>query len=186
MPGPVFLDGDNVSLRPATEADVPFLRENEQDPRIRASRSVQMPVSEEQARRRVGGTMGRSDDTLGLLVCRDTTPVGFVYLLREQPNADVYRSGELAYWVTPGQWGNGYATTASELVVEHAFVELGLHRIEASAFESNEASKRVLEKLGFTREGTSRRAAYVDGEWVDVAEFALLESEWAAGRSERF
>lgn len=179
MPGPVFLDGEDVTLRPATDADVPFLRENEQAPRIRASRSVQTPLSEETARRRVGGTMGRNDDTLGLLVCRDTTPVGFVYLLREQPNADVYRSGELAYWITPEEWGNGHATEASYLVVDHAFAELGLHRIEASAFESNEASKRVLEKLGFTREGTSRRAAYVDGEWVDVAEFGLLDSEWS-------
>ncbi|SEW28993.1 GNAT family N-acetyltransferase [Halobacterium jilantaiense] len=185
MPGPVFLDGDTVSLRPATDADVSFLRENEQDPQIRASRSVQTPVSEEQARRRIGGTMGRSDDTLGLLVCRDTTPVGFVYLLREQPNADVYRAAELAYWVTPGEWGNGYATAASELAVEYAFAELGLHRVDASAFESNTASKRVLEKLGFTREGTARRAAYVDGEWIDVAEFGLLESEWATGRHEQ-
>jgi RimJ/RimL family protein N-acetyltransferase len=178
MPGPVFLDGDEISLRPATEADVSFLRENALDPSVRASRSSKSPVDEEWARRRLGGTMGRSDDTLGLLVCRDETPVGFVYLLREQPNADAYRFGELAYWITPSEWGNGYATMAGELVVEHAFAELGLHRVEASAFETNEASKRVLEKLGFAREGTSRRAAYVDGEWVDVAEFALLESEW--------
>jgi len=122
--------------------------------------------------------MGRNDDTLGLLVCRDETPVGFAYLIRERPNDPVYRSGELAYWITPDEWGNGYATAASRLLLEHAFDALGLHRIEASAFSSNDASRRVLEKLGFTEEGVARRKALVDGEWTDVVRYGLLEAEW--------
>lgn len=178
MPGPVFLESDDVSLHPAETEDVPFLRRNVQDPRVRASRSVHTPVDAEWAQRRVGGTMGRNGDTPGLLVCVDGEPVGFVYLLREQPNAQVYRFGELAYWITPDEWGNGYATAASELLVEYAFTELGLHRLEASAFASNDASRRVLEKLGFTEEGAARKAARVDGEWVDKVQFGLLESEW--------
>lgn len=178
MPGPVFLENDVLSLRPAAEEDLPFLRENEQDPRVRASRSVHKPVDEEWARQRIGGTMGRNDETVGLLVCTGETPVGFVYLIREQPNARVFRFGELAYWITPREWNNGYATTASSLLLDYAFDELGLHRIEASAFASNEASRRVLEKLGFTKEGTARKAVLVDGEWVDKIHFGLLESQW--------
>lgn len=178
MPGPVFLENEAVALRPAEEDDVSFLRENVQNPRIRASRGLHSPVDSDWARQRLGGTMGRSDDTLGLLVCLDETPVGFVYLLREQPNDRVYRSGELAYWITPDEWGNGYATAAGRLLLEHAFDELGLHRTEASAFASNDASRRVLEKLGFTEEGVARGKALVDGEWTDVVRYGLLEAEW--------
>lgn len=178
MPGPVFLENDAVTLRPADEEDVPFLRKNEQDPRVRASRSVHTPVDADWARRRLGGTLGRNDDTLGLLVCVDGAPVGFVYLLREQPNSQLFRLGELAYWITPSEWGNGYATSAGELLLSHAFDELGLHRVEASALASNDASRRVLEKLGFTEEGTARSESFVDGEWVDKTRYGLLEAEW--------
>lgn len=178
MPGPVFLADGDVSLRPATADDLDFLRENEQDPRVRASRSAHRPVDEEDARRRLGGAMGRTDDSLALVVCHDAAPVGFVYLIRERPNDGLYRAGELAYWITPDEWGNGYATAAGELVLDHAFGELGLHRVDASTFVTNESSRRVLSKLGFVEEGRSRRAAFVDGEWVDTVEFGLLESDW--------
>lgn len=178
MPGPVFLENDAVSLRPAEEADIPFLRENEQNPRVRASRSVHKPVDVDWAMQRLGGTMGRNDDTLGLLICAGERPVGFIYLIREQPNAQVFRFGELAYWITPSEWGNGYATAASKLLLDHAFDELGLHRIEASTFSTNDASKRVLEKLGFTEEGQAREAARVEGKWTDKTRFSLLETDW--------
>lgn len=181
MPGPVFLENDDVSLRPAEEEDIPFLRENEQDPRVRASRSVHKPVDVNWATQRLGGTMGRSDDTLGLLICAEGDPVGFIYLIREKPNAQVFRFGELAYWITPSEWGNGYATSASELLLAHAFDELGLHRIEASTFSTNDASKRVLEKLGFTEEGDARQVARVEGEWIDKTRFSLLETDWRDG-----
>lgn len=180
MPGPVFLETDSLSLRPASQEDISFLRENEQDPRIRATRSLYKPVDEEWARRRIGGRMGREDSSLGLLVCVDETPVGFVYLIREQPGDSITRRGELAYWVTPSEWGNGYATTASRLLLDHAFTQLGLHRIEASVVASNHASRRVLEKLGFQEEGTARAAARIEGAWIDTLRFGLLESEWDA------
>lgn len=178
MPGPAFLEGGTVALRPAEEEDIQFLRENASNPEIRASRSHHTPVDGDWARERLGGTLGRSGDTLGLLVCVEKRPVGFVYLLREEPNAQVFKLGELAYWIAPDEWGNGYATAAGGLLVGHGFDELGLHRIKASVFDSNDASKRVLEKLGFTREGVARKEAFVDGSWTDKIQYGLLSDEW--------
>lgn len=178
MPGPVFLENETVTLRPAEQDDISFLRENEQDPRVRASRSVHLPVDSDWGEERVGGTMGRDGDTIGLFICDEQSPVGFVYLLREQPSAEVFRFGELAYWITPDEMGNGYATAGSGLILSYAFNELGLHRVDASTFDSNEASRRVLEKLGFTEEGRSRRKALVDGKWTDMVRFGLLSDEW--------
>ena len=178
MPGPVFIDGDDVTLRTATEEEVPFLRKHNDDPRVRASRSVHEPADPDALRRRLGGTMGRDGNSLALLVCDVAEPVGLVYLIREKPNDVAFRHGELAYWITPAEWGNGYATAGAELLVGHAFDELGLHRVSASAFADNDASRRVLEKVGFEREGVARKEAFVDGEWQDVVNYGLLDEEW--------
>ncbi|WP_231185099.1 GNAT family protein [Haladaptatus sp. DYF46] len=177
MPGSVFLENDPVTLRPATDEDIAFLRENQNDPHVRATRHAHRPADEDWARRRLGGTMGRSDDSIGLLVCVDDAPVGFVRLIREHPWVHVTRDAELGYWITPDEWRNGYATAAAECMVEYGFSELGLHRITASALTTNEASKRVLKRVGFVEEGVSRDASFVDGEWCDMVRYGLLVEE---------
>ncbi|WP_232702642.1 GNAT family N-acetyltransferase [Halobacterium wangiae] len=178
MPGPLFLDGDAVSLHPAVEADVPFLVETANDPRVRATRTSPLPKRADTYRDRLGGMLGRHDETLALLVCVDGERVGFLYLLRENPGDRVHRKAELAYWFAPDHWGNGYATEAADLAVGHAFDGIGLHKVTAKAYESNEASRRVLEKVGFSEEGCFEREAYVDGEWVDYRRYGLLSEDY--------
>ena len=178
MPGPTFLDGDRVTLRVPDESDVAFLLEHENDPDVRATRSVTAPSGPDDVRRRLGGTLGRNDDTLALVVFADGDRVGHVYLIRERPGDATYRRAELAYWVAPGEQGNGYATDAARTVLGHGFDRLGLHKVTAKAFGSNEASVRVLEKLGFSQEGVFRDEAFVDGEFVDLLRFGLLAEEW--------
>jgi RimJ/RimL family protein N-acetyltransferase len=178
MAGPTFLDGDCVTLRVPSEADVDFLLENENDPEVPATRSAARPTGPDDVRRRLGGTLGRNDDTLALVVYADGAPVGHVYLVREKPNDRTYRRAELAYWIAPDEQGNGYATDAARTLLDHGFDRLGLHKVVAKSFDSNEASARVLEKLGFAREGVFRDEALVGGEWCDVVRYGLLETEW--------
>jgi hypothetical protein len=73
------------------------------DPAVRATRSGSLPTSPDDVRRRLGGTLGRNDDTLALMVYADREPVGHVYLIREKPNDQTYRWAELAYWVARGK-----------------------------------------------------------------------------------
>ncbi len=130
---------------------------------------------------------GRDGDSAGRWVatttpsacslCVDGAPVGFVRLIREHPWVHVTRDAELGYWITPDEWRNGYATAAAECMVEYGFSELGLHRITASALTTNEASKRVLKRVGFVEEGVSRDASFVDGEWCDMVRYGLLREE---------
>ena len=174
----MFLDGDAVSLHPAVEADVPFLVEGSNDPRVRASRTGPLPNDSGTYRDRLGGTLGRHGDTLALLVCADGERVGFLYLIREKPGDRTHRRAELSYWVAPEFWGNGYATDAADLAVEHAFDGLGLHKVTAKAYATNEASQRVLEKVGFREEGRFEREAFVDGEWVDYLHYGLLAEDY--------
>jgi RimJ/RimL family protein N-acetyltransferase len=177
MPGPVFLDGDDVTLHPATEDDLEFLATNWNDPRVRATRSVQYPKSADDLTQYLGGTLGRNDDTIALVVVRNDERVGLVYLIREQPNDRAFERGELAYWIDPAHQSEGHATDAAATLVGHAFDHLGLHKIVARTYATNPGSRRVLEKLGFEREGTFRDEAYVDGDWMDVHRYGLLDAD---------
>jgi RimJ/RimL family protein N-acetyltransferase len=181
MSGPVFLRGDGVTLCPADQSDLEFLCEHENDPRVRSSRAVITPTSADQVTARLGGTMGQSEESVGLLVRAGDERVGFVYLVREESNAVEFRFAELAYWIAREHWNEGYATAAVAAMVEYGFDELGLHRVKAATFADNEASQRVLEKVGFEREGVAREEAYVEGTWRDCVDYGLLEREWRDG-----
>jgi len=178
MPGPTFLASESVTLRPATDEDVPFLAEEWNSPAIRATRSDLYPRTAEDLRRYLGGTLGREDRSLALLVCVDSEPVGLVILVRERPNDVELRQGELAYWTARDAQGNGYATAGARLLLRHAFDRLGLHKVRARTFAGNEPSRGVLETLGFRQEGLLRAEAFVEGAWVDLAAYGLTEPEW--------
>jgi RimJ/RimL family protein N-acetyltransferase len=87
---------------------------------------------------------------------------------------------ELAYWIGVPHWGNGYATEAAQAVIAFGFDTLNVHRIFAGYFSGNEASRRVLEKLGMKHEGTSREHIEKWGKFLDLENYAILEPEWRA------
>ena len=92
---------------------------------------------------------------------------------------------ELWYLLRPASWGQGLVTEAARALVDHGFGPLALHRLWASCLPENPASARVMEKLGFRREGLLRQNLRIHGEWRDSYLYALLASEWtppAAGR----
>ena len=74
-------------------------------------------------------------------------------------------------------WNQGYATEAAGRVVEYGFETLDLHRIQAFVLPTNIGSVRVLEKLGFRREGVLRDYVLKWGEFQDRAIYGLLRGE---------
>jgi RimJ/RimL family protein N-acetyltransferase len=86
----------------------------------------------------------------------------------------------LGIWIAADHLHEGYGPRASALAVEYAFAELNLLKVRAAVFEPNRPSRRMMEKLGFTREGVDRKATYIDGERHDSYLFGLLREEWAA------
>lgn len=107
---------------------------------------------------------------------RDTDElVGTVRLGLDQPP-----HGELGYAVRRDRWGRGYATEMARLMVDYAFGELGLHRIQGSCAPDNTASTRVLTRLGFTYDGRLRGITLTEEGWRDSLVYSLLEDEWEA------
>ena len=90
---------------------------------------------------------------------------------------------EIGWVFHPAVHGRGFATEASKALLALAFGELGAHRVFAELDAANEASARLCEILGMTREATLRQRDYVDGEWHDVVIFGLLASEFEAAAS---
>jgi len=90
-------------------------------------------------------------------------------------------NGSALYHITLGEkdtWGQGYGTEASELMLEHAFRVLALHRVALSVFEFNERAVKSYLKVGFVIEGRARDAIWRDGRYWDEISMSILESDW--------
>ncbi len=78
-----------------------------------------------------------------------------------------FRSANTGYWVDSARNGRGLASRALAAVVEHAFAELDLHRLEAGTLVDNVGSQRVLEKNRFVRIGVAPHYLHIAGAWRD-------------------
>lgn len=87
------------------------------------------------------------------------------------------RMGEVGYWVRSDRAGRGYATEAVRAVVDLAFAELGLYRLELRAGVENRASQRVAEKVGFRREGVLREGCARGRTGYDCYLYGLLAAD---------
>lgn len=83
---------------------------------------------------------------------------------------------EIGYWLLPGARGRGLATRTARLLAEHSFA-LGVLRVEGYVNVGNDASDRVLERAGYTREGVVRSLPKPDGTRVDKTLYSLLPGE---------
>ncbi|MHB8510142.1 MAG: GNAT family N-acetyltransferase [Candidatus Dormibacteria bacterium] len=90
------------------------------------------------------------------------------------------RWATLGYSILPWAQGRGIATRAAELALDEAFLVAELERVEATCDVANEASRRVLEKLGFAREGTLRALASMPDGRHDHHLYSILRPEWLA------
>lgn len=91
-----------------------------------------------------------------------------------------FQSAYMGYYAVAGMNGRGLMAEAVGLVITHAFMELGLHRIEANIQPDNEPSRALVKRLGFRQEGYSPRYLKINGEWRDHERWAILSEDWQA------
>jgi len=108
--------------------------------------------------------------------------IGHVYFAQTQP--EVFRTWMLGYIFNNEYYGKGYATEACKGLMDHAFRNMGVHRVIAKCSPENVPSWKLLERLGMRREGHSLRCAAIkrtaSGEpiWWDEYLYAILKDEW--------
>jgi ribosomal-protein-alanine N-acetyltransferase len=176
-----LLQGQRVQLRMLRVGDVPQLYAQFSDPKVMRywSRPPLMRIEEAQTlfeeleRGVAAGEFAqwaiarRSDDLM----------IGSCALFAHQ---QVHRRAAIGYALASAHWGQGFAREALRLTLDHAFGMLELHRLEADVDPRNVASTRLLDKLGFLREGVLRERWHVSGEIQDSAIYALLARDYAA------
>ena len=148
MPGPPFLHGERVDHHTVVEADAEFIARGRNDPAIRPWLRRSRPHAVVEVREDVEGYMSDDGDGLGLLACVDGDPVGLLSMFTFE--ADSGRAFIGARFVPEAQ-GKGHGTDAVGRLVEFGFDERRLHRIGAGARADNDASRAMLETLGFSR-----------------------------------
>jgi ribosomal-protein-alanine N-acetyltransferase len=85
---------------------------------------------------------------------------------------------EIGYQIIPDHRGKGYGTEAAQLMVDHLFLSRDISRIQAITNTKNTASQRILEEIGFKREGTIRKSGYIRGAWANAYLYSILREEW--------
>jgi RimJ/RimL family protein N-acetyltransferase len=177
LPDPPLSDGE-LLLRPWDRGDVPAVAAACRDPEIPRWTAVPPDYTERHARDFIGGTAadlqaGR-ELALAVVDAAGGSLLGAVGLASFDW-AD--GKAEIGYWVAADARRRGIASRATRLLAEWALTRLGLDRIELLAHPDNEASQRVAERAGFTREGTLRRYRRRHGVREDLVMFSLLAEE---------
>jgi [ribosomal protein S5]-alanine N-acetyltransferase len=86
-----------------------------------------------------------------------------------------HRRAEIGYEIHPNYWGKGYAFEAASKVISYGFEDMDLTRIGAVVFIENNVSKRLLEKMGFQKEGILRGYMYQNDQAHDTYVYSLLK-----------
>jgi ribosomal-protein-serine acetyltransferase len=93
----------------------------------------------------------------------------------------INRHTSLGYWLAEDAQGKGLMTTVVRALLDHAFGEWELHRVEIHCAPENRRSRAIPERLGFREEARLRETERVGGRYLDSVVYGLLESEWGAG-----
>jgi RimJ/RimL family protein N-acetyltransferase len=140
------------------------------------------PRTREQSRASVLAMAGEDalraeGDCLTLAAATDAGVVGIVELVWR---SELDRAAELGYVFHPDHGGRGLATEAATALMDWGFDEFGLHRIYARCHSRNDASARLMTRLGMRQEAHHVESYQFRGEWADQLVFAILAAEWSA------
>ncbi len=181
---PLRLDGEGVYLRPAKAGDFEpwrILRA--------ASRNFLTPWEptwpiDDLTRPAFQRRLARQDhertedQSFGYLIFQTTDDALLGGITLGNVRRGVAQCGTLGYWMGEKFAGQGFMAKSVRVLLRHAFLEMRLHRVEAACAPENERSRRLLEGLGFQREGFARAYLLIDGAWQDHLLFAMLDRDF--------
>ena len=175
---------ERLSLRPAVAADLPAMYAYRGQDSVTQWMTSQ-PADEKEFEAYISVKL---DCTL--VIEREEALIGDLYLdvgdawsQSEVREHAARTQAEIGWCLDPAHTGRGYATEAVAELLRISFDELGLRRVFAQCFAANEASWRLMERLGMRREQhTKQDSLHRNGEWLDGMMYALLRDEWLSAR----
>lgn len=172
------LDGRYASLRPLVESDAADLYAvlGDADPALWTYMSFGPFSSVDEVAATIT-QLRTSPGWLPYVILAEGRPAGFASYLRIDPAAGVLEIGSIVF--SPALQRTRAATEALYLMIDRAFA-LGYRRCEWKCDDLNRPSRRAAERLGFTYEGTFRKATHYKGRSRDTAWYAIVDDEWPA------
>jgi RimJ/RimL family protein N-acetyltransferase len=169
-----MLEGKTVNLRVEEKEDLPYVAEwlnslrhsGEYVPLMQASKAELEKQYEHFSAETKYFMIEKKDGT------RIGTVVHFVSAMQY----------EIGYTVIPSERSKGYASEAIQIIVDYLFLSKDINRVQAFVDQRNVPSVRVIEKAGFKREATLRKAFFMYGEWRDMWLYGILREEWKEPR----
>lgn len=170
-----------VTLRLKQDTDIEPIVEATRDPLIPRYTRVPQPNTAKHVRERLQVSAGERERGEGIhLLITDAADDALLGAVSLHGIDYENRLAEIGYWVASSARGRGVATRAVKLISRHGFDVLPIERIGIGADPENEASCRVAERAGFTREGILRSWICIKGRQSDAVSFSLLRSEVTA------
>lgn len=173
---------ERLTLRPVTMDDLDDVYAYQSRPDVVRWMLGAEPRTREQSRASVLAMAGEDawraeGDCLTVAVVVDARVIGAVELVWRSARD---RTAELGYVFHPDHGGRGLATEAVVALVSWGFDEVGLHRVFGCCHARNEASARLMTRIGMRQEARHVQSYLFDGVWADQLVFAVLAGEWNA------
>lgn len=175
------LETQRFTLRSVTLADTDAIFALMGDPQVNLYLGRAPLASHDQAAERVAVYQSTFTEQTGMVWA--ITPHGsdqligtcLLWRLRKE-----HFRAEIGYALVPAWWGQGVMSEVMRTVLTFAFTQMGLHSLEAVIDPANDASRRVLEKMGFVQEAYFREDFFhpVEQRFTDTAILSLLQSSW--------
>jgi len=172
-----LLEGRNLNLRVMEKDDLPLIADWFNDPEFFGEFNPLRQMSRTEAEKMLESPLELKPF---IIEKKDGNKIGFIshfYVLHPAG-----RQLEIGYSLVPSERGKGYCTEAAKIMVDYLFLSKDTMRIQATTDVRNAASQKVLEKVGFKKEGTVRRCFFMRGEWKDAYLYSILREEWKEPR----
>jgi RimJ/RimL family protein N-acetyltransferase len=166
-----LLEGKNVNLRIAEKDEMPLLQEWLNNPEFMGEFQPLIQWTRAELEKFESSPLEPKNF---IIEKKDGKKIGF--MLQYNSYIGLGKLLEIGYALLPSERGKGYCTEATQLMVDYLFLSMDVSRIQASTSIKNKGSQRVLEKAGFTREGTIRKTSR--GERRDAYLYSILREEW--------
>jgi len=169
-----MLEGININLRVMEPEDISLVNEWLNNIEFQGRYTPLIQRSKEEMEKRYSEKS--NEDQKFIIEKKDRTKIGLIsfFTIKGGP----YNILEIGYMIIPSERKKGYCIEAIEILVDFIFLSKDIERIQAAANPRNIASLRVLEKVGFIKEGVLRKIIFMKGHLTDLSLYSILREEW--------
>lgn len=176
-----FLDGNAIYLRAFESGDITMVTRMENHPHPRETLFFALPTNTETQQEKTSLLINDPNAILFTICSKaDKQPVGQTALVR------IDWIGSMATFylgiADKENWSKGYGSETVKMILDYAFNELNLNRIQLHVAEKNQAAVQLYKKSGFIVEGKLRQAMYQHGKYWDFYLMGILKTDWESNR----